>query len=114
MSFMVPRHVAAQTAATGYSAQFQPSMHVSNFHSKESFLMITTCNRITVLCAHHGRPVRPGEWAAIEPLWDLFYGYMGRAIANLNRSISEKKPIRYLLYRVIDILSVEVSRSSLT
>lgn len=84
------------------------NFHISRFNSEPSFLMIVTCHYIATLSAQNGYLVRQGDFPALDYVWRVFYGYMVESITKLNEHIESHDPIRNILYKVIDLLSVEV------
>ncbi len=84
------------------------NFHISRFNSKPSFLMIVTCHYIATLSAQNGYLVRQGDFPVLDNVWRIFYGYMVESITKLNEHIESGDPIRNILYKVIDLLSVEV------
>ncbi|KAJ4152723.1 hypothetical protein LMH87_009247 [Akanthomyces muscarius] len=84
------------------------NFHISRFNSKPSFLMIVTCHYIATLSAQNGYLVRQGDFPALDNVWRIFYGYMVESITKLNEHIESGDPIRNILYKVIDLLSVEL------
>ncbi len=89
---------------------YWPELHVSRPESLPSFLMVVTLMRIEKGCATHGVCVQPGSSPALHYLWRLLFEYMGKAIRYLNQAIAAEATPRFVLYRVIDLLSIEVRR----
>ncbi|XWW96046.1 hypothetical protein V2A60_004016 [Cordyceps javanica] len=68
--------------------QYRPDMHISRQESLPSS--------------------EPGSWPGINHLWRMFFDYMARAIQHLNHCIAADFPPRHNLYRIVDLLSIEL------
>ncbi|ATY65880.1 C6 zinc finger domain [Cordyceps militaris] len=88
--------------------QYRPDMHISRQESIPSFVMMVIHTHIADICRANNLRSEPGNWPAINHLWRMFFDYMAKAIHYLNQSIAAGFPPRYNLYRIVDLLSIEV------
>lgn len=109
INVVVPIHTSNQGPESDYVKQYDSLASPANFPSKTSFLMLMTCARIKITLASEKAPLRRDAGTNVDHLWRNFYRYMARAIADLNVDITARLPVRNLLYRIVDLLSVEVS-----
>ena len=106
---MIPNYSKKRLAQSKYDNQFSVT---SKFSAKHSFLMIVTANCISSISRVSGALPRPDELPTLEYLWSRFHYHMLHAIQGVNIRISDGSPARTVLYRVVDVLSVEVRSTS--
>ncbi|OAA72817.1 C6 zinc finger domain protein [Akanthomyces lecanii RCEF 1005] len=87
---------------------YRPDMHISRQESIPSFVMLVINTHITHISQANSVRKVPGSWPAINHLWRLFFNYMAKAIQHLNRCIATDFPPRYNLFRIVDLLSIEL------
>lgn len=98
-------HNESKLADSDYDAQHAATAQVT---AKDSFLMTIFAHRISALArSQHALP-RPNEPASVSHLWARFYHYMMLAIQDINRHINGGSPPKAALYRIVDIMGVEV------
>ncbi len=105
----IPMYSKFQVVENAYDAQFVPGSHVSVFPYQPGFIMMMTCQRIKLASLSRNVPVRRGQGLGIEHLWDTFYDQMAETMSHLNKHIEARSRPGYIISRIIDLLSVEVS-----
>lgn len=74
--------------------------------------MLVIHAHITDICQANNIRSVPGSWPSINHLWRMFFDYMAKAIRHLNRCIAANFPPRFNLFRIVDLLSIEVSSAT--
>ncbi len=110
----IPMYSKFQVVENAYDAQFVPGSHISVFPYQPGFIMMMTCQRIKLASLSRNVPVKRGQGLGIEHLWDAFYEQMAETMGHLNKHISARSRPGYIISRIIDLLSVEVSSDSCT
>lgn len=98
-----------QVVENAYDAVFVPGSHISAFPYQPGFIMMMTCQRIKLASLAKNVAVKRGQGLGIEHLWQIFYDQMAETMAHLNTHINARSRPGYLISRIIDLLSVEVS-----
>ncbi|EJP62869.1 C6 finger domain protein [Beauveria bassiana ARSEF 2860] len=96
------------TSPEDHLKKYRPDMHISRQESIPSFVMLVIHSHITDICRANKIRCEPGSWPAINHLWRMFFDYMAKAIQYLNQCIAADFPPRYNLYRIVDLLSIEL------
>lgn len=104
---MIPAYSKKRLAQSAYDNQFSIT---AKFSAKHSFLMIVTSNCISSVSRVRGALPRPDELPSLAYLWSRFHYHMLHAIQGVNMRINDGSPPRLVLYRVVDVLSVEVRK----
>ncbi|KAK3190949.1 hypothetical protein K4F52_002897 [Lecanicillium sp. MT-2017a] len=105
VDIVVAAHNESKLADSDYDAQHAATAQVT---AKDSFLMTIFAHRISALArSQHSLP-RPNEPASVSHLWARFYHYMMLAIQDINRHINGGSPPKAALYRIVDIMGVEL------
>lgn len=92
-----------------FMKEYRPDMHISRQESIPSFVMVAISSHIAKVCAAHKLRFLPGSSPMINQLFGVLFEYMAQAIKYLNECIAAGFPPRFNLFRIADLLSVEVS-----
>lgn len=92
--------------------KYRPDMHISRQESIPAFLMLVTSCRLGAVCAAHNVPFKLGVSPVTQQLFVMLFDYMAKTLKLLNHCIAADYPVRVVLYRVVDLLSIEVRSHS--
>ncbi|KAJ6780820.1 hypothetical protein PWT90_00507 [Aphanocladium album] len=76
---------------------------------ENNFIMVALVHRITTVCAHHRRPVRPGQLTGLDHLWKGLYLRMASAVGKLNEDIQNGAAPRRVLGALCSLLGAEMA-----
>ncbi|KAJ6790136.1 hypothetical protein PWT90_05311 [Aphanocladium album] len=103
-----PGEPARKLTNEEHMSMYRPDMHISRQESIPSFVMMVTHSHIQDICKANKIRATPGAWPAISHLWRILFDNIAKAVTSLNRSLAANCTPRYSLFRIVDLLSIEM------